>query len=169
VAAPGIPVDELCDHLTGKLLTDRGDDDVALLVARVQATAPRSRLDIELPADSRRLQELRTRVTRWLKDVGVAPAIVPDLVIALNEAASNSMLHAYTGAPTRGHVRVSLALSSDAITALVADEGRWREPATDHDGRGMELMQRLMTDVHVEHIDNGTRVHMSRALPAGSV
>jgi PAS domain S-box-containing protein len=169
VAAPGIPIDELCDHLTGKLLTDRGDDDVALLVARVQATAPRSRLDLELPADSRRLQELRTRVTRWLRDAGVAPTVVPDLVIALNEAASNSMLHAYAGAAKRGHVRVSLALSPDAVTALVADEGRWREPALDHDGRGIELMHRLMTDVQVEHEASGTRVRLTRALPISSV
>ena len=90
----------LCDHLTTTLLADGSDDDVAILAARVHSVASLARLELELPADARRLHELRTRVTRWLNDVHVDPATVADIVVALNEAVSNSMLHAYVSRTT---------------------------------------------------------------------
>ncbi len=159
-------VKELCDHLTRLLLGDGSEDDVALLAARVQSVASMSRLHLELPADSRRLHELRARVTRWLTDAGVAHGVIPDIVIALNEAASNSMLHAYTNMPRRGHVHVSLAIDDNELTAVVSDDGRWRDAHREHDGRGLGLMHSLMNDVRVERADHGTRVHLVRAIDA---
>jgi anti-sigma regulatory factor (Ser/Thr protein kinase) len=166
VRGHGVDVKKLCDHLTGTLLSDGCEDDVALLAARVQSLASARRLDLELPADSRRLHELRTRVARWLEGAGVATDVVPDIVIALNEAASNSMLHAYANAQERGHVRVSLIIDEHEVTAVVFDDGQWRERGDHHDGRGLELMTALMTDVQVEHTDAGTRVHLTRRLDA---
>ncbi len=164
VRGHGVDAKKLCDHLTGTLLSETSDDDVALLAARVQSLASAQRLDIELPADSRRLHELRTRVARWLADSGVAADVIPDIVIALNEAASNSVLHAYASTPERGHVRVSLTIDDDAVTAVVFDEGQWRERRDRHDGRGLELMGALMTDVQVEPTGGGTAVRLTRRL-----
>jgi PAS domain S-box-containing protein len=157
-------INALCDRLTTTLLGDNSEDDVALLVARVCAVPARGRLDLELPADSRRLHELRARVTRWLTDAGVAPAVIPEVVIALNEAASNSMVHAYAGTAERGHVKVSLALAESALTATVSDEGNWRDKGPLHDGRGLEMMHALMTEVEVERDANGTRVKLTREM-----
>jgi anti-sigma regulatory factor (Ser/Thr protein kinase) len=165
VRGHSVDVKKLCDHLTGTLLADGSDDDVALLAARVQSLATARRLDLELPADSRRLYELRTRVGRWLANAGIAPEVIPDVVIALNEAASNSMLHAYASTPQRGHVRVSLAIGDDEITAVVADEGAWRQRRDHHDGRGLDLMGALMTEVQLEHTAVGTEVRLTRRLP----
>jgi serine phosphatase RsbU (regulator of sigma subunit)/anti-sigma regulatory factor (Ser/Thr protein kinase) len=159
-----LDVRHLCDHLSGTLLTKSSDDDVALLATRVCSIPGTNRLDLELPADSRRLHELRTRVGRWLADAGVEPALIPEVVIALNEAASNSMVHAYAGSRHRGHVRVSLALVNSTLTATVADEGSWREPGAGHDGRGIEMMQALMGDVRVERGEHGTRVQLTRVI-----
>ncbi|HVJ98229.1 MAG TPA: SpoIIE family protein phosphatase, partial [Acidimicrobiia bacterium] len=156
----------LCNLLTTTLLAPGCEDDVALLVTRVCAVPTRDRLDLELPADSRRLQELRTRVTRWLTDAGVPPALIPEVVIALNEAASNSMVHAYAGAARRGHVRVSLALADSSLTATVSDEGNWRDKGPSHDGRGLEMMHALMNAVEVERDANGTRVTLTREMSA---
>jgi GAF domain-containing protein/anti-sigma regulatory factor (Ser/Thr protein kinase) len=164
VRGHGVDVKKLCDHLTGTLLADGSDDDVALLAARVQSLATARRLDLELPADSRRLHELRTRVGRWLANAGIAPEVIPDVVIALNEAASNSMLHAYASTPQRGHVRVSVALGDDTITAVVADDGAWRQRRDHHDGRGLDLMGALMTEVQLEHTVDGTEVRLTRRL-----
>jgi anti-sigma regulatory factor (Ser/Thr protein kinase) len=166
VRGHGVDVKKLCDHLTRTLLSEGCEDDVALLAARVQSLASARRLDLELPADSRRLRELRTRVARWLEGAGVASNVVPDIVIALNEAASNSMVHAYASTQERGHVRVSLTIDQQEISAVVFDDGRWRERGDQHDGRGLELMTALMTDVRVEHTDTGTRVHLARRLDA---
>ena len=140
--------------------------DVALLAARVQALPSARRLDIDLPADSRRLHELRTRVARWLEDAGVATDVVSDVVIALNEAASNSMLHAYSGVPGRGHVRVSLTIDERRIIAAVLDDGHWLDRRDEHDGRGLDLMSALMTEVRLDHTPAGTRVHLTRQLHA---
>jgi serine phosphatase RsbU (regulator of sigma subunit)/anti-sigma regulatory factor (Ser/Thr protein kinase) len=158
-------VRDLCDHLTGVLLADASDDDVALLAVRVCSVPTTTRLDLELPADSRRLHELRVRVTRWLTEAGVTPAVIPDVVVALNEAASNSMLHAYSGLQHRGAVHVSIALADHGLTATVSDRGQWRAARTGHDGRGIQMMHKLMTDVRVERDEQGTRVHLSRAIP----
>jgi len=163
----GVDIADLCNHLTNTLLERGSDDDVALLAARVLSVASHARLDLELPADSRRLHELRTRVTRWLTDAGVKPTVIPDVVIALNEAASNSMLHAYSGSTTRGHVHVSVAVAGNSVTATVADEGHWRTPADGHDGRGIELMQSLMNTVQVDRSSDGTRVHLVRSIASG--
>jgi PAS domain S-box-containing protein len=157
-------VTSLCNHLTATLLADAGDDDVALLVARVEHAAIPGRLELELPADPRRLHELRARVRRWLADANVPRHVVSDVVVALNEAVSNSMLHAYTGTARRGHVHVTLTLAPGGLNAVVADRGAWREQPGPHDGRGIVLMRSLMTDVHVEHDPSGTRVHLVRAM-----
>jgi serine phosphatase RsbU (regulator of sigma subunit)/anti-sigma regulatory factor (Ser/Thr protein kinase) len=155
---------DLCDHLTSKLLSDTSDDDVALLAARVSTLPSATKIDLRLPADSRRLHELRTRAGRWMRSAGIDPAVISDMIIALNEAASNSMLHAYSGASPRGHVRISISIDANQVAATVSDEGRWRDPADGHDGRGLDLMQKLMTDVRVERDDNGTRVLLTRAV-----
>ncbi len=166
VRGHGVDVEKLCDHLTRTLLSEGCDDDVALLAARVQSLASARRLDVELPADSRRLHELRTRMGRWLEGAGVATDVAPDIVIAVNEAASNSMVHAYASAQERGHVRVALTVDEHEVTAVVFDDGQWRERDDRHDGRGLELMAALMTEVRVERTDAGTRVRLTRRLPA---
>jgi len=160
----GDDVKELCDHLIHTLLSEGCDDDVALLAARVQSLPSARRLDIELPADSRRLHELRTRVARWLDDAGVAADVVSDVVIELNEAASNSMLHAYSSVQARGHVRVSLTVDEREIVAAVLDDGHWLDRRDEHDGRGLDLMSALMTEVRMDHTAAGTRVHLTRQL-----
>ena len=143
-------VHSLCDHLTTSLLADGGDDDVALLAARVCSVPDATRLEVDLPADARRLHELRVRVSRWLADVGVDDAVIPDVVVALNEAASNSMLHAYAGTlPRRGHVRVIVSVAADAVNATVSrrrqvarTSRRSRRPRHRHDARAHERRPR---------------------------
>ncbi len=103
---------------------------------------------------------------RWLEGAGVATDVAPDIVIAVNEAASNSMVHAYASVQERGHVRVALTVDEHEVTAVVFDDGQWRERDDRHDGRGLELMAALMTEVRVERTDAGTRVHLTRRLPA---
>ncbi|HYL52580.1 MAG TPA: SpoIIE family protein phosphatase, partial [Acidimicrobiia bacterium] len=166
VRGHGVDVKELCDHLTHTLLSDGCDDDVALLAARVQALPSARRLDIDLPADARRLHELRTRVARWLEDADVATDVLSDVVIALNEAASNSMLHAYSSVQGRGHVRVSLTIEDRKIVAAVLDDGHWLDRRDEHDGRGLDLISALMTDVRLDHTPAGTRVRLTRQLHA---
>jgi anti-sigma regulatory factor (Ser/Thr protein kinase) len=95
--------------------------------------------------------------------------VIPDVVIALNEAASNSMLHAYASTSRRGHVRLTLTIDDHEITAVVFDEGQWRDRRDRHDGRGLDLMAALMTDVAVERTDDGTQVRLIRRFSGGGL
>ena len=154
----------LCEHLTSTLLPGSNEDDVALLVASMTPRSAPALLNFEVPPDASRLHELRHRIAEWLEEAGVADAIIPEIVIAVNEAVSNSMLHAYQDPESPGPVRVSVAVGEDGITATVSDQGRWRSQPADHDGRGLDLMSALMSDVRVETDDRGTLVRLVRVI-----
>ena len=61
-----------------------------------------------------------------------------DLKLALTEACSNSVRHAYDGAG--GHVDISFELRDDRLIVEVADDGTGFEPGTAKDG-GEELTE----------------------------
>jgi serine phosphatase RsbU (regulator of sigma subunit)/anti-sigma regulatory factor (Ser/Thr protein kinase) len=164
-------VERLCDHLTASLIGEHSEDDVALLVAQMAPHVAPARLNIEVVADIARLADLRHRVARWLADIGVDQHIADDVLVAVNEAVSNSMLHAYNGNRAEGTaragnevVRVAMELDDDALSAVVIDCGSWRGRPEHHDGRGLQLMRALMSDVSVERAAGGTSIRMTRAL-----
>lgn len=95
-----------------------------------------------------------------------------DLLIALNEAATNAMLYGSgDGHPVevRVHVRGSWAEVS------VLDHGPPRGAGADYDdvtdplavhygGRGLWLMGRLVDEVRLERVDLGTRITLRRRI-----
>ncbi|MGN6782741.1 MAG: SpoIIE family protein phosphatase [Marmoricola sp.] len=87
-------VHRLPDHLVRQLLPGgEPDDDVAVLVARVNrdpfraALTRRLREGVAIAADARSLVELH------LHDWGVAPAVITDMVLMASELATNAHLH----------------------------------------------------------------------------
>src|SRR5213592_3098884 len=55
--------------------------------------------------------------------------VLADLKLALTEAASNSVRHAYSGADTAGVVEISYELRPDRLVIEVTDEGGGFDPA----------------------------------------
>jgi anti-sigma regulatory factor (Ser/Thr protein kinase) len=92
-----------------------------------------------------------------------------DLLVAIDEVVTNSILH---GAPG-GVVKVHVALDDRKVTATVADSGSgfdlvelmssWPPGSDQEQGRGIYLLTRLMDSVSIE-AGLGTIVHMTRAL-----
>ena len=131
-------------------------DDTALVLARL-LPAP---LRLELAAEPKELAGLRRVVARWCAQAGVDEAALTDLQLALGEAATNAVEHAYPPG-AGGIVRVDLDLTSDAtVTVRVADEGKWRPPPADpgYRGRGLALIRELARDVDVAAGPAGTVV-----------
>jgi serine phosphatase RsbU (regulator of sigma subunit) len=95
--ASGRPAEpeSLCDRLIGALVGDQPPpDDVALLAAHV-GTVPGERLELELPCRPSTLAPLRRMLRHWLSGVRASPVELQDILVAVSEAATNAIEHAY--------------------------------------------------------------------------
>jgi anti-sigma regulatory factor (Ser/Thr protein kinase) len=122
-----------------------------------------ARLALRIPAAIDLLRPLRRRVEHWARVHGLSADELADLQLALGEAVSNAMEHAYAGAGT-GTVDVRLEVratgSGREVLAKVADRGRWK-PATSrptHRGRGITMIDELSDDMRVTSNSSGTEV-----------
>jgi anti-sigma regulatory factor (Ser/Thr protein kinase) len=135
---------------------------VALLAVRRQDSGEIGPLDLIKPALPRSLQDIRIAVRRWLSAVGAAPRTVADLLIAVGEACTNAVEHAY--GPDGGTVTVHLELQLPDVLATVRDTGRWHPPRGADLGRGTRFMQNHSDDLRIDHGPTGTTVVIRRHL-----
>jgi PAS domain S-box-containing protein len=151
------PPDEVADDLLDRMLASRSaPDDVAFVLARM-LPGP---LELRLPAEPEQLGTLRRSVAAWADTAGIGADVVTDLQLAVGEAATNAVEHAYRGREPAA-VRVRLARTrSGAVEVEVGDSGRWRPPPVDagYRGRGLALIRDLAEDVAVEPGPDGTVV-----------
>ena len=119
------------------------------------------------PAEALQLGPLRREMLRWLEPLALAEDAEDDLVLAVNEAASNCMEHAYRPATVGDTVDIRCWTEPHAVFVEIVDHGRWRTPTGEptRRGRGIVMMQRLMASVEIHHDTHGTRVLLSQALP----
>jgi serine/threonine-protein kinase RsbW len=88
------------------------------------------------PADPHQLRAIRSTVRQWLAPLGLTDRTHDDLLLAANEAASNSVEHAYPAAATDAVVELTFWTEASAVCLEIADHGTWRPPAAQPDGRG---------------------------------
>jgi anti-sigma regulatory factor (Ser/Thr protein kinase) len=122
-----------------------------------------------LPAQALQLAPLRREMLRWLEPLALSDDAEDDLVLAVNEAASNCIEHAYRPATVGDTVDIRCWSEPHAVFVEIVDHGRWRTPTGEPSrrGRGIVMMQRLMASVEIHHDTHGTRVLLSQALPGG--
>jgi integral membrane sensor domain MASE1/anti-sigma regulatory factor (Ser/Thr protein kinase) len=147
-------LEALCDHLLEELAPGDLSDDVALLAVRPLPVT--ERLHLRTPATPGELARIRRSLARWLRAADARA--VDDVVLAVSEAASNAMKHAY--GPGGGDVDIRGSLDGDAVVVVVRDFGRWRAEHAGDGGRGLALIEACMTDVEVERGPEGTEVRM---------
>ena len=119
------------------------------------------------PAYPRHLAALRAEVRRWLAPLALPGDAENDLLLAVNEAASNCVEHAYTSATVDGTVELTFWTETGSVCVEIVDHGAWRTPSGQPTGRGrgIEIMQRLIPVVLIHHDSRGTRVLLSHPLP----
>jgi anti-sigma regulatory factor (Ser/Thr protein kinase) len=119
------------------------------------------------PAHPRHLTILRAEVRRWLAPLALPGDAENDLVLAVNEAASNCVEHAYTPATADDTVELTFWTEARSVCVEIVDHGAWRAPSGQPTGRGrgIEIMQRLIPVVLIHHDRRGTRVLLSHPLP----
>ena len=136
-------------------------------------------VDLTLPTDARLISQTRRTVSGYLEQMGVATEVVDDVVLALDEACTNVMRHAFAGDSELFHLTAEL--DADEIVVVVEDDGvglpvsKLYEPLgatelTATSGRGLQMIRTLMTDVALETapLRQGTRLEMRRALDTRS-
>jgi serine/threonine-protein kinase RsbW/stage II sporulation protein AB (anti-sigma F factor) len=81
--------------------------------------------------------------------------------LAVNEAVTNAVVHAY--AQREGHISVTVTLADGELTVAVADTGAGLLPRADSPGlgRGLPLIAQLADRVDVHSGDDGTEIRMS--------
>ena len=114
---------------------------------------------------------------RWLTALRWPPAQGDDLVLAVNEAVSNSVEHGYLVTPEDAHVPGSIKVDARLVPGgdhtrsavfTVRDGGQWREPRPDdtHRGHGLHIMRSCVSELSIETTRLGTIVTMiSRPAP----
>jgi serine/threonine-protein kinase RsbW len=119
------------------------------------------------PARPRHLAPIRAEVRRWLAPLALLGDAEIDLVLAVNEAASNCVEHAYTPATADDTVELTFWTEARSVCVEIVDHGTWRTPSGQPTGRGrgIEIMQRLIPVVLIHHDRRGTRVLLSHPLP----
>ena len=162
----GLSPEELADVLVGELVAGRQEDDVALVVHRLEARAAPV-LEVDLAADPAVLAGFRKELREWLSSLGADDRVAGELLIAVGEAVANAMEHAY-GFTGDERVRVRGKLEEGVVHLVVEDHGRWREPAVPSAdrGRGLAIMEASADRVAVLHGQRGTVVEMTRRLRA---
>ncbi len=151
------PVRDLCDRLVAELGVEAARfDDVVILCLRL--TAP-TRLRRVLPARPEALRRLRVDVRAWADARGLAEPARAALLLALGEACTNAIEHAYAGGEV-GDVEVELADGEAGVRVMVRDRGGWREPrpSDGRRGRGTGIMQAVAADFERRTGPDGTTV-----------
>ncbi|MCU1430394.1 MAG: protein serine/threonine phosphatase [Actinomycetia bacterium] len=158
--APETDLDGICDHLLSTLLGDIStDDDVAVLALRYAGNVPGT-LRWRRPARASELGPMRRVLSAWLQDAGVNAEDVTVIAVAVSEAATNAIEHAYTN--QEGWVDLEADVDDEAVTLMVRDGGRFRPKAPGGGGRGLGLIGRLMDEFELRRSNEGTEVWMRR-------
>jgi anti-anti-sigma factor len=156
------PAGVLADRVVGRLTGAVSSDDVALLVARRDATPPP--LDLVLPATPGNLAIARAGVREWLSAARVGADAVQDVVLAAGEALANAVEHGSAADGTQ-EMRLQMRLGPGReVELVVADEGGWRTPDADPGlrGQGIRIMRAVMDDVEIDRGEAGTTIRMVR-------
>ena len=134
----------------------------------ISVSAGPTRFSCRLVADPAQLRPARRAISRWAGDIGLTPERVEDLALAVGEALSNSIEHAYSAGSdaTTGVVEIEGAVEGSVLRVEVRDHGTWREPGSHPGwrGRGISMIHALADHAHVEQREGGTTVTMSWSL-----
>lgn len=125
-----------------------------------------------LAAEPAALSLVRDRLRQWLRTHRWPDVELGDLVLAVSEAASNVVDHAYPPGVS-GHIEIDgrvTFVSGDARVAelTVRDHGRWRPvpERPENRRRGIPLMKAAVAELVIDGTDLGTCVKL-RGRPVG--
>lgn len=164
---PSQQLEDVCDHVLSTLDTHHGEDDIALLMARVQGLPADSVGDWTLPREPRSVgrarEYTRTQLTAWGLE-----ALIDTTELLVSELVTNALRYG------EGEIRLRLLLDR-MLVCEVWDAGlvqprRRRARDTDEGGRGLQLVGLLSAAWGSRRTPRGKTVWFELPLPeAGTV
>jgi PAS domain S-box-containing protein len=140
VDSSALHVDDIADTLIESMVdATHLEDDV--VVACCRYAPPIATFEKRIPARADQLAVVRAEIRAWLAERGIESG---DVLIALGEACSNAVEHAYPEG-VDGDIALSLSDHRHRLSAQVRDFGIWRaiNPGQSHGGRGLSIMNAL--------------------------
>lgn len=98
-----------------------------------------SHLRRALPAVPASVPALRAQVVEFFAAVGVGEPLLTEVKLAVSEAVTNAVVHAYEGVEQPGEVRVVAFVEEDTVHLIVSDDGVGMMPRLDSPGLGVGL------------------------------
>ncbi|MFJ6559310.1 SpoIIE family protein phosphatase [Streptomyces sp. NPDC091412] len=161
---PSRPLEDVCDHILNTLGSHHGEDDIALLMARVQGLPAESVGDWALPREPRSVGRAREYARAQLTAWGLEP-LIDTTELLVSELVTNALRYG------EGEIRLRLLLDR-TLVCEVWDSGlvqprRRRARDTDEGGRGLQLVGLLSAAWGSRRTPRGKTVWFELPLPDG--
>ena len=130
-------------------------------------------VEVRIASDPRWLRLVRLVVEGCCRGHGFGEAETRAIVMAINEAATNVIRHAYAGDKTRP-IEIACSLGTDSLEIEISDLGRefdpGRQPVLPPDelrsgGRGIYIIRSLVDDLEYERDGGWNRLRLRKRLP----
>lgn len=166
LSQPPQALEDVADDVLGELNVHHGEDDIALLVARVQGLPEDAVGDWRLPPEARSVsrarEQAREQLAAWDLDM-----LCDTAELLVSELVTNALRHG------EGEIRLRLLLDR-TLVCEVWDSGlvqprRRRARATDEGGRGLQLVQLLSSGWGSRRTPYGKTVWFELPVPDGEV
>ncbi|WSG22722.1 PAS domain-containing SpoIIE family protein phosphatase/ATP-binding protein [Streptomyces europaeiscabiei] len=157
-------LEDVCDHVLSTLDTHHGEDDIALLMARVQGLPEDSVGDWTLPREPRSVGRAREYARARLQAWDLEP-LIDTAELLVSELVTNALRYG------EGEIRLRLLLDR-TLVCEVWDAGlvqprRRRARDTDEGGRGLQLVGLLSAAWGSRRTPRGKTVWFELPLPGG--
>lgn len=137
-------------------------------------TRSSQRLHERLPAQAENIGRLRHAVVNFARRNGATDRQLDDVALAVSEALSNALMHAYVGRNRPGVMEVHASVDQGSLMVVVCDEGVGLMPRLDSPGLGcgLAIISRVTEKLDLVDARPGVRVIMTFSLtqswPEGS-
>ncbi|KAK1181854.1 SpoIIE family protein phosphatase [Streptomyces sp. NBS 14/10] len=159
-----VSLEDVCDHVLSTLDTHHGEDDIALLMARMQGMSADAVGDWQLPSEPKSVGRARELARQQLESWGM-DELVDTTELLVSELVTNALRYG------EGEIRLRLLLDR-TLVCEVWDSGlvqprRRRARDTDEGGRGLQLVGLLSAGWGSRRTPHGKTVWFELALPNG--
>lgn len=123
--------------------------------------------EARMPGTPLGVRMLRKEIAVIAEDCGMDAAGVADVRLAVTEAATNAVMHAY--AETAGELIVSAAVKDGELAIVVGDTGGGFDQRRESPGLGvgLSIIATLAERLRIRATPTGTEIHMAFPCPDG--